>query len=114
MAYPIKFKDLLELELDDLEKPSYLWLTYAVCGCDSDACGWAGWIIDSVFSESEEHHNTVTGDKIISSADSSQCPKCGKELFRTAASIRFEPSINQEPIYGEPGVDYEVTPLEYE
>ena len=31
MAFPAKFRHLLELTADDLDMPDYLWLTYAVC-----------------------------------------------------------------------------------
>lgn len=114
MAFPRKFKELLESGLSDVEKPDYAWLTYAVCGCSADACGWAGWVIEAAFRRTEKHFPTGTGDKALQAIGSSACPRCGKELFRTAASIRFEPSEDQTPVHGVPGVDYDVEPMEYE
>lgn len=114
MAFPRKFKKLLELELSDVEKPDYVWLTYAVCGGSADACGWAGWAIEAAFSFTSEHYPTGTGDKLLEALDDLTCPRCGKDLFRTAASIRFEPSEDQTPVHGLPGVDYDVVPREYE
>ena len=38
MAFPRKFKHLLEIELKDVETPDYVWITYAVCAVEKDAC----------------------------------------------------------------------------
>jgi hypothetical protein len=113
MPYPLRFKPLLELELNDVPRPDYAWLVYAVCGCDDGACGWHGWVIDSVFQRSATRHPTGTGDALLSSSFD-RCPDCGRSLFRTAASMRFEPSALQEPVHGRAGIDYEVAPMEYE
>ncbi len=114
MPFPKKFKKLLETSLNDIDKPDYSWLTYAVCGCQEDACGWSGWVIEAVFKKTNNKHTTGTGDKSLSSLCNSVCPNCGKTLFLTEASIRFVPSKNQRPIHGIPGVDYEISPIEYE
>ena len=113
MPYPRKFKSLLESKLKDVEIPDYIWLTYAVCATEKDSCGWGGWIIEAAFKKSKNKHATSTGDKLLNAADKQICPQCGKELFRTAASVRYEPSKDQARSLVQ-GFDYEVVPLEYE
>lgn len=115
MGFPAKFRDLLELTLQDVEVPDYAWLTYAVCGMTKDACGWGGWIIEGVFKTTAEHHATGTGDKALPSGEELQrCPRCGGELFRTSASVRMTPSEDQTPVHGTPGIDYEIADMHYE
>ncbi len=114
MGFPRKFKALLETKLNDVESPDYLWLTYAVCAMSTDACGWGGWIVDGAFKKTDEKHPTGTGDKLLNTACEAKCPQCGKDLFRTEASVRYEPSEDQTPVHGLPGVDYDVSPIEYD
>jgi hypothetical protein len=115
MAYPARFRELLELELKDVEGPDYAWLTYAVCGVTTEACGWNGWMLDGIFKKAEKRYPTGTGDKLLlSNSDDQDCPTCGRKLFRTNATVRFEPSAEQAPIHGQPGIDYETVPMGYE
>jgi hypothetical protein len=115
MVYPAKFRTLLELELKDVEAPDYAWLTYAVCGTTEDACSWNGWMLEGAFKKNGKRYPTATGDKSLRTiGDDQGCPVCGRKLFRTGATLRFEPSADQKPIHGEPGVDYETSPMEYE
>ncbi|HTG32019.1 MAG TPA: hypothetical protein VLB76_03735 [Thermoanaerobaculia bacterium] len=115
MSFPAKYRGLLELTLKDVEVPDYAWLTYAVCGVTSDACGWGGWIIDGIFKQTAEHHATGTGDKALPNGDDLQtCPRCGRTLFRTSASIRMTLSADQAPVHGVPGVDYDVADMQYD
>ncbi len=112
MPYPRKFKSLLESELKDEVIPDYVWLTYAVCATDKDACGWAGWLIEAAFKKHEHQRTAGDEDKLLNVVEQ-VCPRCGKQLFRTVASVRYEPSKDQTaPLVA--GVDYEVLPLEYE
>lgn len=91
MPFYKKFKHLLDLELKDVEIPDYVILTYAVCACDKDACGWGGWMIEAAFKRMEQkNYPTSTGDKLVSSFDEQVCPNCGKGTFRTGASIILE------------------------
>jgi hypothetical protein len=114
MAFPRRFKHLIELELDDIESPDYAWLTYAVCACYKDSCGWGGWMIGAVFHKTEEEHPSSTGDKVLPAMMDQVCPSCGKALFRTGASIRLERSTDQTPPLIE-GIDYVASdPIEYE
>lgn len=107
MPLPLKFKDLIELSYDQVEKPNSAWLNYAVCASCSDSCGWQGWIIDAVEGTGREGV-----DKVLPSQDMN-CPKCGKPLFRTEVNYRFELSPDQAPKLAA-GVDYEVAPLTYD
>ena len=113
MPFPRKFRHLIELELEDVEPPDYVWLVYAVCAVRSEGCGWGGWMIEAAFKRTGERHPTVTGDKLLSSMDEQTCPRCGGETYRTGAALRLEPSKDQTPPR-RPGVDYEVVPIEYE
>ena len=105
MAFPRKFKHLIEIELEDVDTPDEVLLTYAVCAIEKDSCGWGGWYIEWASS------NEI--GKTISAMDEQICQKCGKPLYRTGASIKFKPSDDQTPEWQE-GVNYESAPIEYE
>ena len=112
MDYPRKYQSLLEIRLGDVPTPDYVWLVYAVCAGSEDSCGWGGWMIEGAFEKSDEHQTTGTGDTLIHAQDEQVCPNCGRETFRTEASVRMVPSEDQgRPL--EPGKDYEVIPIEY-
>jgi hypothetical protein len=111
MPFPRKFKHLLEIELSDVEAPDYVWLTYAVCACEKNSCGWGGWMIEAAFRKTEEKHPNPTGDKVLYAVmDEQVCPKCGKTTFRTGASIKMIPSGDQTKHH----FDCEILPIEYE
>ncbi len=114
MAFPRKFQPLLDIELSDVDRPDYAWLVYAVCACSKDACGWGGWMIDAVCQISSESRATTGRDKYLDAVTLQTCPNCGRDLFRTNAELRFEPSIDQTSLEPIPGVDYEVMPMEFE
>lgn len=70
-----------------------------------------GWVIEFIAKKSKKKYPTSTGDKPLKRGDL-VCPKCGKDLFRTEASIKFVPAKDQTPpLIAE--VDYEVIPIEY-
>lgn len=110
MSFPRKFAPLLEIERGDVEAPDYVWLVYAVCAVSPVGCGWGGWMIEVAFKITGERHATGTGDKALSAMDEQVCPRCGRQTFRTGASLRVVPSDDQR----EPGGDYETAPIEYE
>jgi hypothetical protein len=111
MPLPRKLKHLIELELKDVETPDYVWLTYAVCAVEKDACGWGGWMIEAAFKKTGTKHPTGTGDKVLSAVMDQVCPRCGKTTFRTAASLRLVPSEDQTP---PETTNCECLPIEYE
>ena len=106
MAFPLKYKSLLEIEKKDVSKPSHVWITYSVCAISKKSCGW---ILEGVFSNPK----AKAGEDLLSSFSEQICPNCGKELFRTNASYRCDISKNQKSIVGVPGVDYTVVPMKY-
>lgn len=112
MSYPRKFQGLLEIERGDVPTPDYVWLVYAVCACFDDACGWGGWMIEAAFQGGGGGHPTSTGDALLPAVDQQVCPRCGREMFRTGASVRMVPSEDQR-LPQEPGVDYAVAPIDY-
>jgi hypothetical protein len=113
MAFPKKFKNLIELEFKDIEKPDFAWLTYSVCACEKDSCGWGGWMIEWVGKKTKVRYPTSTGDKTLSAKTEQICPICGKNLFRTEVSIKFVPANDQElPL--KKGIDYDTVPIEYD
>jgi hypothetical protein len=113
MPFPRKFASLPEIERGDVEAPDYVWLVYAVCAVSPEGCGWGGWMIEVAFKITGERHATGTGDKALSAMDEQVCPRCGRQTFRTGASLRVVPSEDQR-LPREPGVDYEISPIEYE
>jgi len=85
VAYPRKFKSLLETKKGEVEEPVEVWLAYAVCGIDERSCGRSGWILESAIAKSGQLP-----------ADTKQiCPSCGKETFRTEVSVKYEQSKDQ-------------------
>ena len=114
MNMPAKYRHLLELTDEQVEKPDYLWLSYAVCALTTEGCGWGGWMIETAFRRDGKKHATGTGDRVLSAADEQICPRCGRETFQTAVELRLEPSADQSKPGGRPGIDYEVIPLEYD
>ena len=114
MAFPRKFKELLETELDDVNVPDYLMLTYAVCGCFSDSCGWAGWIIEGALQKTKERYSTGTGGKLLPADYEQRCPKCGKSTFRTGASIVMEPTPNPSKYKSLLAMEFKSDPMTYE
>jgi hypothetical protein len=98
MAFPRKFKKRLELKPTDVVLANEVWVTYAVCGCDQDACGWEGWILESAAKKSRKKKQQLY-------VADDNCPQCRKELFRTAPSDSRCPKIRfriwcQESITG--------------
>lgn len=112
MGFNKKFKHLLELELKDVEVPDYVIMTYAVCAVEREACGWGGWMIEAAFKRTEKKDwPTGTGDKLVETFDLQLCPRCGRETFRTDASIIVE---NPKPfVYEGPGAA-PVQPIQYD
>ena len=104
MKFPSKYRKLLETKLGEVNLPSEVWLTYAVCGLYQESCGWTGWIIESVIDNK---------GKQLSAANEQKCEVCGKSMFRTEATIKLIPASDQTPklILGR---DYEVSQMEYE
>ena len=105
MPFPLKFKTRLELSKEEVDTPSEAWITYAVCGCEPEACGWEGWILEAVASGIEKKQLRID--------DSQRCPSCGKPLFRTEATYRFSVSDDQSPNLKE-DEDYEKMAQKYE
>jgi hypothetical protein len=112
MPFPRKFRHLIEITGDEVARPDYVWLAYAVCATEPDSCGWAGWMIEAAFQRTGEHHPTGTGDRIVPAADEQVCPRCGQPTYRTGVVQRLEPSGDQSPPLPLGGA-YEVAPPEY-
>jgi RNA polymerase subunit RPABC4/transcription elongation factor Spt4 len=110
MGFPIKFKELLEIEKKDVEKPEEAWLTYAVCATEQNSCGWGGWMLEAVWKKTSDKRK----NQFLTANDEEVCPRCGRETYRTGASYRFVISPDQTPIGAVPGVDFEITPIEFE
>ena len=106
MSFPVKFKDLLEKKKGSVEPFEGAWITWAVCGCEDDSCGWEGWILEDVFKKNEGKikHLPSQTDQI--------CPRCSKELFRTEVQYKVRLDEDQTPERIE-GIDYESAPITY-
>lgn len=109
MGYPIKFKELIETELKDIDQPDEAWLTYAVCATEKDSCGWGGWMLETIQKNTGEEGLSITLPAFCEQV----CPCCGRGTFRTDATLKFVPSSDQTGRLV-PGVDYEVVPIEYD
>jgi hypothetical protein len=112
MAFPAKFRQLIELTAADVEKPDYVYLSYAVCAVTKEGCGWGGWMIEAAFRRDGKNHPTGTGDRLLSAADEQICPRCGGETFMTEVDLCMEPVGETKRL--RQGIDYEVVPIEYE
>ena len=92
MSFPKKFKELIETTINKVDKPDRVLLTYCVCTCTVDACGWGGWLLEDVVAID------ASGKKKLSLPfdDNQKCPICGKITFRTNAQIAFVPGSKKE------------------
>lgn len=109
MGFPRKFKELLEIELEDVDTPEEAWLTYAVCATEKDSCGWGGWMLEAALKITGRNHQS----RVLSASDDQVCPRCGRETYRTGATLKFILSSDQTGRLV-PGVDYEEVPIEYD
>lgn len=113
MEFLKKFKKLINLKKEEVEIPDYIWLTYAVCVVEDDACGWGGWMLEAAFKKKKPKEKTDDfDDRVLSAQDEQICPVCGKETFRTEVSVRYTPSKNQK-LRAIAGVDYKVARIKY-
>jgi hypothetical protein len=113
MPIPRKFQKLVEVDSEAVDQPDYVWLAYSACVMSPEACGWTGWVLEAAYQNTQQRHPTGTGDKLLSTADEQQCPRCGRSLFRTGVAARLERSENQAPPQSLSGRHYEVSPIEY-
>ena len=91
MAFPRKYKNLIETEKEDVTTPSHAWITYCVCAVNYNSCGWGGWSLEAIF----HNPNANAGEKILEAQTNQVCPVCGGETYRTGVSYRFDLSSNQ-------------------
>jgi len=113
MAFPRKFRHLIELTETDVPRPDYVWLSYAVCAVEQESCGWGGWMIEAAYERTAERHPTGTGDRLLPAVDEQRCPRCGRETYRTGVTQRLEPADDQAPPL-RPGADYVIAPPVFE
>jgi len=106
VAFPRRFQRLLETTIGDVEAPDHAFLTYAVCACEKDSCGWGGWILEAVFSAEPDARGR---SRALPSDDSQRCPVCGKLMFRT--EVRFELKVADDQARA---TSDEVAAVEYE
>ena len=95
MPFPRKYQHLIEIGLGGVDAPDYVWLTYAVCAVTAEGCGWGGWMIEAALRHDGEKHPTSIGDRLLPAVDDQICPRCGRETYRTGATIRLVPSADQ-------------------
>jgi len=106
VAFPRKFRNLLEIEKESVTTPSHVWVTYCVCAVKQNSCGWGGWTLEAVFSDP----NAKAGESLLKAQTDQKCPVCGGETFRTGASFRFDLSSNQtSPV----DFEYNGLPMEF-
>ncbi|MCU7935437.1 MAG: hypothetical protein KZQ99_11225 [Candidatus Thiodiazotropha sp. (ex Dulcina madagascariensis)] len=79
MTFPTKLKHLTNIESGDVVSPDEVWLVYAVCAYEDDACGWGGWILEAAKKKGKQ----------LASNTSQKCPACGRTLFRTDTSSLY-------------------------
>jgi len=102
MVFPAKFERLANTSEQDVDIPDAAWITYSACITDADACGWKGWILESV----------TQADRQLPIDTRHTCPTCNRPLFRTSVSFRWERAADQTPPLVE-GADYETKPMKF-
>ncbi|MCC6952980.1 MAG: hypothetical protein IT290_02565 [Deltaproteobacteria bacterium] len=112
LKLPMKFRELVDIELSDVEQPDTVWLANAACALTEDACGWSGWILDGVFktkgSGGGAENSAATN---LPSPDDQICPRCGKALFRTGVDLKFSTADDQSRTFELSA--YETEPIEF-
>src|ERR1700689_2519190 len=91
---PTTFRKLKNITLDDVDRPDYAWLAYAVCAGEDGSCGWGGWIIESIYQFSAASRDATGRDKLLPADYDWKCPRCKRSLYRKAR-LRFIPSEDQ-------------------
>src|SRR6185437_9408189 len=90
MAFPHKFRSLIETEEDQVAIPDYVWLSFAVCATEEASCGWGGWIIESAW-KAHAHGNDEKKVEVEVEADTEQrCPRCNRLLYRTDVEKQYQ------------------------
>lgn len=69
-----------------------------------------GWMLEAALIKTGKNEKCSP----LSATDEQVCPRCGRQTFRTGATLKFIPSEDQTHPLGVPGVDYEVAPIEYD
>ncbi len=113
MKIPRKFESLIEGAEINAPIPDSVWLDYAVCLNEKDACGWVGWIIGAAFKQMPPGTPGVWHKEgaVLSAADNQNCPNCGQQTFRTGVTRKFIlDQSNPRAI----DMEYETVPIEYE
>jgi hypothetical protein len=93
MAFPEKFRALIELREDQVTIPDYVWLAYGVCALEDDSCGWRGWIMESARKRVEG----TQGEREIEADTEQVCPVCGRQVYRTGIEKCFRLDPNSGP-----------------
>lgn len=91
MAFPGKFRHLMEAAESEATIPDEVWLSFALCTVEEDSCGWTGWIIESAWKNHGADRHAVVA------ADNQRCPNCGKVLFRTGLEKQYDLNPSQLP-----------------
>jgi hypothetical protein len=107
MAFPEKFRTLIELREEQVTIPDHVWLAFAVCAAEESSCGWHGWIIESAWKIVGTDAKEVAVD-----ADTEQgCPVCGRKVYRTEVEkcFRLDPHPGPKLDYA-----YETAPITFQ
>jgi len=104
MAFPAKFRSLLEPPSDKVVPPHHVVVTYVACAVEPTSCGWTGWQLEGAYSGEESKF-----ELLLPSRFEQICPECGKEVFRTEFSFRYELKGREEST-----TTFAVLPVEYE
>jgi hypothetical protein len=111
---PLKFKSLIESAEITAPIPDYVWMAFAVCVTDENACGWSGWIIEAVKRKAPRKNGksqSTHRDEVLTAADNQKCPRCGKQTSRTGVEKKFNIDKKTPPKIE---YEYEILPIEYE
>jgi hypothetical protein len=112
MAYPAKFRHLMEIEESDTIIPDQVWLAYAVCTAEKDSCGWAGWIIEAAWknrsADSAGRLPNWKDRQFVVADDRQRCPNCSKDLYRTGVGKLYEllPSQPTRDLFDSVPIEY--------
>ena len=88
--YPARFRHLLEMDPDEIVKPDAVYVEYAACVLETNACGWHGWTLSFARVGSLEQRRLLPADT------EQKCPRCGRGMYRLSGE-QYDRSDNPDP-----------------
>lgn len=96
--YPIRYRDLLEQRVEDVDPPVWLELVYGICNNVEYACSWRGCVLMAAYSTKEIERKGYRMRKLAPASGALDCQRCGRAIS-PQASLPYEISSECNDLY---------------